>query len=506
MAKRSETRRDAMVLALAGSAAAGLLAALFAVGTTGAMHVVVVVAIAVALELAVVLPLAMLLTERRAARATTEREPTSVAQRLSAPPRSRLVASIEAAIASDGEVAVLIVDLDGFKLINEGFGHVIGDQVIATTTARLERFVGEAGMVVHLGGDEFGVVLHAPTDFVVAEQRAAALDDVISAPIHADSIEIAVTASIGVAVSVASENAADVLDHASMAAHRAKRSGGRRVVLYDDSLRDLARNRIALSAALRHAVFRDELRLEFQTVNNLASGRPVAVEALVRWNHPTLGVLLPEHFIPMAEDIGTINALGQWVLERACREVRAMDAATAGRGALGIWINVSPLQLASPGFAKMVREALVVHGIAAHRLTLEITESTLMDDLDHAGEVLTELHDIGVRVAIDDFGTGYSALAYLDELPVDVVKIDRCLVARLADGGDSAVVASVIRMGAAKGLMVVAEGVETAEQQSVLRSLGCSLAQGWFYSRSMPIEELVDHLGQLGGQRVPTGA
>jgi diguanylate cyclase (GGDEF)-like protein len=431
---------------------------------------------------------------RDARHAAAQSHPSVVLDRDEVRPRRALIQAIQAGIANDGSAAVLLFDLDGFKLVNEAFGHDVGDHLIDVIHQRLVSAAGESATVFHLGGDEYGLVLGGPIGLVTTHEQAAFLADLVASPISIVGLELAVTASVGVALGSKDDLPISVLDHASTAIHRAKRLGGRRVVLYDDALRSEARDRLALSTSLRHAVDRDELIVEFQTINNLTSGTPFAVEALVRWQHPTLGLLYPERFIPLAEDTGAIEKIGRWVLDTACREIAGLDAAmkkaNITSAPLQLWVNVSPKQLTSLDLVEDVRTALSTHGIAPSRLTLEITENSLIDDVDGAADVLGALKAIGLRLAIDDFGTGYSALSYLDQLPVDALKIDRRFVSALQSAGDSAVLANVISLGVDKGLQVIAEGVETVEQQLLLRRLGCVSAQGWFYSRAVSAELL----------------
>jgi diguanylate cyclase (GGDEF)-like protein len=431
---------------------------------------------------------------RRARDAAVKSHPSVVLDRDEVRPRRALIEAIQTGIDNDGSTAVLLFDLDGFKLVNEAFGHDVGDHLIDVIHQRLVAAAGQSGTVFHLGGDEYGLVLGGPIGMIATHEQAVYLAEIIASPITIVGLELAVTASVGVALGSNVDLPISVLDHASTATHRAKRLGGRRVVLYDDALRSEARDRLALGTALRHAVDRDELIVEFQTINNLTSGTPFAVEALVRWQHPTLGRLCPERFIPLAEDSGAIDKIGRWVLNTACHDIArlddAMKRANVTSAPLQLWVNVSPKQLTSLDLVDDVRNALLTNGLAPSRLTLEITENSLIDDVEGAADVLGALKAIGIRLAIDDFGTGYSALSYLDQLPIDALKIDRRFVTALQSAGDASVLANVISLGADKGLQVIAEGVETVEQQNVLRRLGCVSAQGWFYSRAVPADTL----------------
>jgi diguanylate cyclase (GGDEF)-like protein len=452
----------------------------------------VIIAITALVELAIIVPMTRVLAERRARREATAAHPSSRLGTVGAQPRDAIVQSVELALANDASAAVLLLDLDGFKLVNEAFGHDVGDHLIETMIGRLDTVAGSIDEVFHLGGDEFGIVLRGPIGLVAASDRAGFLADIVAAPLTIVGIELAVTASIGVALASRDDDAVAVIDHASTAVHRAKRLGGRRVVLYDEALRTEARDRLALGAALRHAVERDELIVEFQTINHVTDGTPFAMEALVRWQHPTLGLLSPERFIPLAEDTGAITAIGRWVLDASCRQLVQLDQqfSEAGQATFDLWVNVSPKQLGSLDFVTDVRSILATHGIAASRLTMEITENSLIDDVDGASAVLHALKALGLQIAIDDFGTGFSALSYLNQLPIDILKIDRRFVSAVSAGGDSSVLANVISLGHDKGLMVIAEGVETMEQRNVLRRLGCEAAQGWYFSRPVVSPEV----------------
>jgi diguanylate cyclase len=489
MAAGRNTQRERRVAAFAVTlATTAALAAVAARHRLGTDHAVVAIVTAIVV-LAIVVPTTLLIVERRGRRSSIANHPTG---RAGSRPSQPMLDALQRALDSSANAAVVLLDLDGFKLINEAFGHDVGDHVIATTEARLRSAVGTGDAVFHLTGDEFGVIIPGPIDLATANEQASFLADVVSAPVTIVGLELANTASVGVAVAHG-DDVAPAIDHAAMAVHRAKRLGGRRVEMYDETLRAEARDRLALSAALRHAANRDELTVEFQTINGLGDNAAFAIEALVRWNHPTLGLLGPDRFIPLAEDIGAIKAIGRWVLDAACTQLNAIDAASDGSHSarLGLWINVSPKQLDSLDFATDVKTIIANHGIDPTRITLEITENALIEDMDGVTAVLHALKAFGVHIAIDDFGTGFSALAYLNELPIDVLKIDRRFVSGLVGGSDKAILSSVIQLGFDKGLMVVAEGVETLGQRDLLQRLGCESAQGWYFGRATSSAEIV---------------
>lgn len=454
---------------------------------------IVAIALAAALlELVVVVPVTLAVMKERSRRAARKSHPATHTPSDTSRARKALIEAVGDAMNRDGSVAIALFDLDGFKLVNAGFGHDVGDHVISTMHTRIAESSGENTMVFHLGGDEFGVVLNGPIGLLPANDQARYLTDIIAEPLVIVGVELAVTTSVGVALGAHGDSPAGVLDHASMAVHRAKQLGGRRVVLYDDALRTEARDRLALSAALNHAVDRNELVIEFQTVNRLTDDVPIAVEALVRWKHPIHGLLPPERFIPLAEEIGAIGSIGRWVLKAACRELSNLDAALGAASPSQVWVNVSPRQLESLAIVDDVGTALRLAGIKAERLVIEVTESTLISDTAGVAAILDALKSTGVTVAVDDFGTGFSALAYLDQLPLDILKIDRQFIAAIHDNtSNTAIVSSVITMGHEKGLTVIAEGVETLIQRDVLRSFGCDAAQGWFYGRPTTSADMV---------------
>jgi diguanylate cyclase len=494
MAADRYTQRERHIAAMAAAfATAVAIAAIILRHRLRVDHAVVAIITAI-VELAIVVPTTLLIVERRGRRSSIAHHPTAQPTTASARPLQPLMDALARALVDAETAAVVLVDLDGFKLINEAFGHDVGDHVIATVEARLRSATGPGTALCHIGGDEFGLVLTGPINLAAAKEQATFLADVVAAPLTIVGIELANTASLGVALAHRANVAAEAIDHAATAVHRAKRLGGRQVVLYDETLRAEARDRLALSAALRHAADRDELLVEFQTINNLVDGVPFAIEALVRWNHPTLGLLGPDRFVPLAEDIGAIKLIGRWVVDAACRQLRGIDSAcdsskTSQR--LGLWINVSPKQLDSLEFASDIQRTVSSYGIDPTRVTLEITENALIDDIDGVTAVLHALRAFGVRIAIDDFGTGFSALAYLNELPVDVLKIDRRFVSGLVGGSDRAILSSVIQLGFDKGLMVVAEGVESVGQRDLLQQLGCASAQGWYFGRATSSAEIV---------------
>jgi diguanylate cyclase (GGDEF)-like protein len=394
----------------------------------------------------------------------------------------------------DRVLAVLFVDLDRFKVINDRFGHAAGDETLLAVGTRLREVLRPSDTVARLGGDEFVVLcedLESDGAAVrVAERVLAALDR----PIVCNGHDVVSSASIGIALSGRAGATADaLLRDADMAMYRAKETGRHRIEVFDNSARLRTQARLQTADELRLAVDSDQLRVVYQPIVHLGQATPTGVEALVRWQHPRRGLLTPADFIQVAEDTGLVVPLGAWVLRRACRDLtQILDQAGSGNGSdLVMSVNLSARQLSEPALVAMVESVLAEFGLAPWRLCFEITESVLMDDVDLAIALLSDLRALGVRLAIDDFGTGYSSLGYLRRFPVDIVKLDRAFVGGL--GGDSAadaIAAAVINLGHALGLSVIAEGVESEEQLTVLRALGCDRAQGYLWSAGQGPEAL----------------
>ena len=394
-----------------------------------------------------------------------------------------------------GQAAVLFLDLDNFKQVNDSLGQAAGDELLRQVATRIDREVDGQHTVGRFGGDEFVVVLDgldSPGDAVLlAERIAVALRE----PIVVGDTELLVTASIGIALTPA-EDATALLRDADIAMYRAKERGGARHELFDSSLRALAMARLELDRDLRLAVADDQIRVHYQPVLAL-DGRVVGFEALARWYHPTKGMIPPGDFIPFAESTGLIVPLGAAILDQACADL-ARWRALPGYEELTVAVNLSGRQLAVPGLAAAVAATLAAHALAPGALCLEITESVLMDDTSIATQALTAIHDLGVRLAVDDFGTGYSSLLYLRRFPVDALKLDRFFVAGIEQNPqDRAIVRAVIDLAHSLDLWAVAEGVETRAQLEALRHMGCDLAQGFYWSAAVPadaVESLLDRV------------
>ncbi|MBP7914223.1 MAG: EAL domain-containing protein [Vitreoscilla sp.] len=396
--------------------------------------------------------------------------------------------------------AVCFIDLDRFKNINDTLGHDAGDELLITMAGRLRRALRESDLVARLGGDEFVVLLEGDADAAGLRAVADKLLAAIGEPMTIQGSSFQVTGSIGIGLfPVDGEDAATLLKHADAAMYLAKDKGKNNVQFYTSDLADRASRQFQVESELRLALTRGEMLLHYQPKFDIASGHMVGVEALVRWGHPTRGLVMPGDFIPLAEERGLIVPLGRWVIQAACRQIR--DWRSAGLDAPPVAVNLSARQFVSDSLVDDLQEALAIHGVTASDLEVELTESVLMVDPERASQLLRKLHAMGVRISIDDFGTGYSSLSYLKRFPAQAVKIDRSFISGLpSDGDDSAITQAVIAMAHSLGLQVVAEGVETAEQLALLRRLGCDEAQGYLLGRPVPASEMVSRLRAAADQ------
>ena len=395
----------------------------------------------------------------------------------------RLSRAIIRARRQESRVAVLFIDLDHFKDVNDSLGHAAGDRLLKAAAARLQAAVGPTDTVARLGGDEFTIIVEDLDSIAAAERLARELIAAFAGPLEVDERHTAtITPSIG--ISLYPDHAmvpTDLLKFADTAMYQAKAEGRNTFEVYDEAMDAEARRRATMLAALRRALAQDELRLVFQPRLSLRSERIVGVEALLRWRSTELGEIGPGEFIPLAEESGLILPIGEWVLRQACRTLRQWQ--DAGLGDLSCSVNVSVLQLLRAPLAQQVAAALAECGLAPDRLELEVTESMVMQNAEETRAVLNELRRVGVRIAIDDFGTGYSSLVYLKRLPIDTLKIDKEFIGDLTDDpDDKAITATVITMAHSLGLHVVAEGVETEAQLGYLRGQGCDEVQGYWLS------------------------
>jgi len=403
----------------------------------------------------------------------------------------RLQVAIAHAHRHGVQLAIMFLDLDLFKRINDSLGHGIGDQVLCEVAQRLERCVREGDTVARLGGDEFVILL---PEIEHVEDAAKLADRVISyvkQPLKVDEHELYVTTSVGIAV-YPEDGLTDetLIKNADTAMYRAKDLGRNSYQLYTPAMNARSFERLAMESSLRHALSRHEFTLVYQGKIDLNSGRMSGVEALVRWRHPEMGLISPAEFIPLAENMGLISEIGAWVLKAACKQCQSWHE--LGLPRVRMAVNVSTLQFREGDVAELVKQALAESGLPPQFLELEITESVLMQRVDENAHVLQELRSMGIHISIDDFGTGYSSLSYLKRMPIDALKIDRSFVNDITEDGDgAAIVSTIINLAHNLKLRAVAEGVETQEQADFLRARGCDEIQGFLVSRPVSADDLV---------------
>ena len=413
----------------------------------------------------------------------------------------RLGLALSQAQRLEQQVAVLFLDLDRFKPINDSLGHLVGDQLLREIARRLRAALREIDTVARVGGDEFQVVVCNVAGATGAARIAEKLMRALSEPFMVEGQELHVTASLGVSLFPRDGASGELLlKFADIALYEAKGEGRNAYRFFSPEMNAQAHGRLRLENDLRRAVERNELELHYQPQLDLAIGEVCAVEALVRWRHPERGLVLPNQFIPMAEETGLVLGIGEWVLGEACRQVAQWqrDGLATGSAPLRVAVNISARQLQRPGLDGAVRRALAQSGLPAECLELEITESSVMLDPQHAQSVLQSLRDLGVQLSIDDFGTGYSSLAYLKRLPLDRLKIDRSFIGGIpTDSDDAAIVETIIVMTHKLGLRVIAEGVETLEQRLQLVRQGCDEMQGFLLAHPVPADEVPALLARL---------
>jgi diguanylate cyclase (GGDEF)-like protein len=400
-------------------------------------------------------------------------------------------------------VAILLLDIDQFKTVNDSLGHQAGDELLVEVGSRLQEVVRTSDTVARMGGDEFVVLCDVEDEreaFEIADRVASAWED----PVHVGSGDVFISASVGIAVAAEPQAPVKMLREADAAMYRAKSRGRGGFEVFDEEMRRDAFERLRIESDLRRALDRDEFCVHYQPIFDVDTMRPTGVEALLRWQHPTRGIVGPVEFIPLAEDTGLIAPLGRWVLDHAVAEVSEWTRRFP-EVPLRLTVNVSGQQLARPEFLDEVKGALQRSGLAPESLGLEITESVLMKDVASPRSTLEALREVGVRVLIDDFGTGYSSLSQLKRFPLDVIKIDRSFVDGLGvDEEDSAIVAAIVEIARSLGLQVIAEGVETEDQLAHLRTLGCHSAQGYLCSGALAREDMDAFLASQDQRRTRT--
>ncbi|MBV8063169.1 MAG: EAL domain-containing protein, partial [Nevskia sp.] len=391
---------------------------------------------------------------------------------------------------ADQAVGVLFLDLDGFKFINDSYGHTLGDDLLKAVAGRLSQAVRGGDSVARLGGDEFVVVLQDIADADAAVAVAQDLLRALAQPLQTESQGLHVTASIGIAVFPQDGHSAELLlKHADVAMYRAKERGRNGVQRYAREMSIRSDERVRLERALRSSIEQEGLELRYQPQVGLRDGNIVGVEALLRWQHPDFGPVSPASFIPLAEDTGLIIPLGEWVLNEACRQLRQWH--DRGHHQLTMAVNVSARQFHHQDIAGLVLRALDRYGIDPRRLELELTESALLYNADAVNDTLRELEAIGVSLAMDDFGTGYSSLSYLKRFPIDTLKIDQSFTLDLPHSKDAASIArAIIAMAQSLDMKTVAEGVETREQLEFLAGSGCDTIQGYYFSPALRAPEI----------------
>jgi diguanylate cyclase (GGDEF)-like protein len=422
--------------------------------------------------------------------------------------RSQFIERVELALefssADRARMAVLFIGIDDFKVVNDALGHPVGDQLLVALAGRIRQVLGPEDAAARLGGDEFGVLLDCPQPGV-AEDVAEALLDAIRKPIVLDGQELHVRASIGIALGDSGRWADELLRNADVAMATAKAAGKDRFQLFSPDMHLAVVERHELVADLQRALERDEFDLHYQPVVELASGRIVAFEALVRWHHPVRGMVRPDEFIPVAEETGLILQIGRTILAKACAQAKAWQERFPDHAELCMAINLSARQLKHPAFVGETMQAIAESGVRASTLILEITETVLMEETESHIAKLAQLKSLGLRLAMDDFGTGYSSLSFLSQLPIDILKIAKPFVEGLGRSArDEAFAAAIVRLGQTVGMALIAEGVEREDQLAELRRLGCDMVQGWYFAKAADAATterlLAEGLGEGGAE------
>ncbi|WJW76558.1 EAL domain-containing protein [Thiohalobacter sp. IOR34] len=403
--------------------------------------------------------------------------------------RDRLLQAMAQARRTESLIAVMFLDIDRFKDVNDTLGHAVGDRLLQETASRIASCLRETDVVARFGGDEFGLIQTNLTRVDSAADLAGRIVHAVSQPLRIDGHEIHTGVSIGITLYPFEEQEADdLLRNADMAMYMAKREGRNRYQFYLAELNRIILRRTVIERELRAALEREQMELHYQPQICLQSGRVIGVEALLRWEHPELGKVSPQEFIPVAESSGMIMRIGEWVMARACRQARAWQE--SGLPPLRVAINLSAVQFRHRGLLDSITRVLEETGADPAMLEVELTESLIMKDVHAAIDVLRHLHDLGVQIAVDDFGTGYSSLSYLTRFPIQKIKLDQSFVRDVGSKDGAAIARTVIMLGHTLGMRVMAEGVENQQQLDFLRLHDCHEAQGYYFSRPMPAAEL----------------
>jgi diguanylate cyclase (GGDEF)-like protein/PAS domain S-box-containing protein len=427
--------------------------------------------------------------------------------------RNRVEVAVLERARDVGQVAVLFLDLDGFKAVNDAQGHAIGDDLLTLVADRLRGCVGAGDTVARLGGDEFAILLVGPTAETLAINTADRIRSVLRKPFVLDGREVTLAASTGIAVTDRGDETADqILRNADLAMYRAKAAHDGGYVRFESQMHDALLLRVQAETDLRQALAKGQLALHYQPTVNLHTGQVVGVEALIRWYHPTRGLVQPMDFISLAEETGLVESIGEWAVRECCRQGARWQAYAPPGGVFHVAVNVSSHQL-TPRLPVIVRDALAETGMAPGALVIEMTESVLIERTGEAIEVLRQLKALGTRIAVDDFGTGYSSLSYLAKFPVDILKIDKSFVEQLtvhsdgsAGGGSDNIelARTIVHLGRSLRLGTVAEGIETREQYNALVAMACDYGQGFLFSRPLPAEGIDTLFENLLVSTLPT--
>ena len=410
--------------------------------------------------------------------------------------KEQLEEALAESSGSPQPLAVLFIDLDGFKAVNDTVGHSVGDKLLKSVASRLRDILHPTDRIARLGGDEFAILQTSGTQPASASVLAQQIIDIVSAPCSIDGHDVTVGASVGIAIgqpgAIDSDN---FLKSADLAMYSAKSDGRGTYRMFDPEMDSIAQARRALERDMRKGLMQNAFKLNYQPLVNLQSKKVTAFEALMRWDHPERGTVPPSEFIPVAEEMGLIVQLGEWALRQACNEAKNWP------DDISVSVNLSPVQFMKGNLTSMVMNALATSGLSASRLELEITESVLLEKSERNIEILNQLRELGVRISMDDFGTGYSSIGYLRSFPFDKIKIDQSFIKDLIkDEGSLAIVRAIAGLGVSFGITTTAEGVETEEQMRRLNIEGCIEVQGYFFSKPIPagnIPDLLDSMGQV---------